>query len=241
MDYTFDYKTLPLELRDKIALESNYKDLLNLCKTSKEAFGEICESNGFWKKKTFYDFGDLYDIEEFEGNWWDTYQYYRSVFTLDLIKTIKNQEPLLAEGLLRINEERGFLMVDGYDDREDTALILASSAGYTAIVEMLLNARADPNLANVNGYTALIKASNEGHTDIVEMLLNAGAKLNLETRGGGTALMFASNGHTAIVEMLLNAGANPNLTDEYGMTALDLASLWDHTDIVRILKRVTKS
>jgi len=43
----FDYRNLPIEIKWKIAFESNYKDLINLCKTSREAFGEICGSNGF--------------------------------------------------------------------------------------------------------------------------------------------------------------------------------------------------
>ena len=205
-----EYKTLPLEIKWKIAWESNYKDLLSLCKTSREAFGEICGSNGFWKEKTKYDFGDLYDIEEFGRNWWDTYQHYRSVFSKEFIGALRADPPdaNLIFNMIDVINERGFLIVDETNERGNTALMVTASKDYGDIAQFLLEEGADPNLADRSGNTALIVASLKGRTDIVEMLLNAEADPNIADKYGNTALMLASaRGHTATVDMLLAAGA----------------------------------
>jgi len=188
MEFDYENEALPLEIRYKIAWESNYKDLLNLCKTSRKVFGEICGDNWFWEQKTYYDFGDLYTIEEFEGNWWDTYQHYRAVFTLDLIEALEEQEPLLAKKLLRINEKKQFLMVDGHGEDGYTALMMASFMGYTDIVKTLLSIGADTNIISEGGLTALMEASYMDNTDIVDILLKAGADPNLTNEYGATAL-----------------------------------------------------
>jgi len=197
MEFDYESEALPLEIRYKIAWESNYKDLLNLCKTSRKVFGEICGDNWFWEQKTYYDFGDLYTIEEFEGNWWDTYQHYRAVFTLDLIEALEKQEPLLAKKLLRINEKKQFLMVDGHGEDGYTALMSASGTGYTDIVKMLLEAGADPNIISESGTTALMDASYMDNTDIVKMLLEAGADPNLKNEYGATALDAGASENSA--------------------------------------------
>jgi ankyrin repeat protein len=52
-----------------------------------------------------------------------------------------------------------------------TPLILASINGNIKIVELLLEAGADVNNLNENGYTALMHASERGHVEIVNLLL----------------------------------------------------------------------
>jgi len=227
----FDYKTLLPELRVETAVKLDYKTLINLCKTSRGAFGEICGRNGFWKEKTYYDFGDLYDIKEFGRNWWDTYQHYRSVFSKEFIGALGADPPdaNLIYNTIGVIDERGFLIVDETDERGNTALIEAAIEGYGDIVQFLLEEGANPNLVNRWGDTALMRASTRGHTAIVEMLLNAEADPK-------TALIRASaQGHTAIVRMLLDAGVDPNLTTANGQTALMEASARGHTDTVEML------
>jgi len=242
MAFNFDDDRLDPGLRAKIAVELDYKTLINLCNTlSKNVFKSICKNNWFWEQKTKYDFRDLYDIEELEENWWDTYQLYRKRFTEDLLiatRSIKVDKIRRAKRLLKINKEKEFLIVDETDEDGRTALILASVMHHTDIVKMLLEAGANPNLTDGYGKTALMWAAYWGRsrTSIVKMLLEAGAKPNLTDKDGKTALMLASEkGHTDIVKMLLNAEANPNLVDVDGKTALMEASRNGHTDIVEML------
>jgi len=236
MKFDYDSEVLPPELRTAIALQTNYKDLINFCKTSKRTFEEIFKSNIFWKQKTFYDFKDLYDIEEFEGNWWNVYQYYRAVFTLDLIEEIKERNPKEAGRLLRINEKRQFLMVNGHDEKGDTALITAARKDYEYTVSMLLEAGADSEVTDEGGNTALIVASRWGHPNIVKMLLDNGADSDLKNNARNTALIEASRwGHPNIVKMLLDNGADPDIADAEENTALIEASIKGRADIISML------
>lgn len=96
-------------------------------------------------------------------------------------------------------------------------------AGEAAIVARLLEAGADPNLADSDmGYTPLYFAAYYGDTRIVDKLLEAGADPNLATKDGITPLHHAAgNRDTEIIDKLLEAGADPNLADyKMGYTAL---------------------
>jgi len=226
MAFNFDDDRLDPGLRAKIAVELDYKTLINLCNTlSKNVFESICGNNWFWEQKTQYDFRDLYDIEELGENWWDTYQLYRKRFTEDLLKAIYWDIIPKTKRLLRINKEKGFLIVDETDVDGDTALMWASVYGHADIVEMLLQDGADPNFANGDGDTALMWASGVESTAVVEMLLQAGADPNFANGDGDTALMKASReGHTDTVRVLLSdSRTDPNLANEDGKTALIMA------------------
>src|SRR5262249_33474306 len=92
------------------------------------------------------------------------------------------------------------IKVDAQDQEGDTALMLAARHGSLDIVDLLLKAGANPNLA----------------TGIIPDAAN--------TRFGCTALMSAARyGYLDIVQLLLKAGANPNLKNNRGETAADLA------------------
>jgi len=97
----YDYTISPEQY-----LKLDYKTLIDRCKTPNGALGDICSKRYFWEQKTFYDFGNLYDLYDVEGNGWNAYQYYRNLFTLDLIDSLDEREPLIAEKLLEINEKK---------------------------------------------------------------------------------------------------------------------------------------
>ena len=59
-----------------------------------------------------------------------------------------------------------------------TPLMLASGAGQTEIVALLLKSKADVNAVAKNGVTALFQAVCSGHTEIVKLLLEAKADVN---------------------------------------------------------------
>ena len=102
--------------------------------------------------------------------------------------------------------------------------MLASQNGRVEIVRLLLDAGADKNLLDCDGFTALMLASDRGHHEVVRLLLEAGADEGLTNCFGRTALMPASQaGRVEIVRLLLDAGADKNLLDCDGFTALMLA------------------
>jgi ankyrin repeat protein len=77
------------------------------------------------------------------------------------------------------------------------------------MVEMLLNAKADPNLSLWNGETPLMTCAATGSLRGVQLLISHGADVNLaETLKGQTALMWATaNKHPKIVQELVDNGA----------------------------------
>lgn len=117
-----------------------------------------------------------------------------------------------------------------------TALMTAASFGYTQIVELLLNAKANPNIY-AKGMTALIVAALHGHTKVVKMLLDAHANPNIPDSDGWTALMIAArDAHLQIAQMLLDANANPNIQNlRNRWTALVFAAANGRSQIVQIL------
>ncbi|MBU2490440.1 MAG: ankyrin repeat domain-containing protein [Proteobacteria bacterium] len=96
--------------------------------------------------------------------------------------------------------------VNARDDLGQTALYLASYAGNTEVVKILLDAVADVHpVTETQGQDALMVASAAGFTDIARMLLEHGAVYDRKDKTGTTALMYAGfNRHAEIVNLMLN-------------------------------------
>lgn len=86
-----------------------------------------------------------------------------------------------------------------------TPLQMAAYDGSTAIVEMLIQAGANVDIADTEyGYTPLAAASRKGHADTVRVLINAGADLSIPTNTGRNPLQLAlDGGYDDVVEMLV--------------------------------------
>ncbi len=125
-----------------------------------------------------------------------------------------------------LNKFQDQLHVDDTDNSGHTALYLASIHGFPNIVDQLLVAGADPNIAKKDTKTALTIASYKGYLEIVKKLLAAGADVNKVPTGQymGTALVLAvTSNHELVVDTLLAAGADVNLRSNEGYTPLWLA------------------
>ena len=94
-----------------------------------------------------------------------------------------------------------------------TPLFMAAKNGNAAMIELLLEARADASSTNANGTTPLMLAAASGDTDALQVLLDHGADVNAkDNTNGQTALMFASaHGRVGAVKLLAENGADLNV------------------------------
>ncbi|CAE7037227.1 Ank2 [Symbiodinium sp. CCMP2592] len=113
----------------------------------------------------------------------------------------------------------------------DTPLGLAAGRGMSAMVRMLLQARADINKVAEGAEAPLCKACAGGHIDVARSLLEAGADRNL----GSPLCSACDDGHTEIVQLLLTARADKDACNIDGRTPLWLASSLNFPDVVRLL------
>ncbi len=83
-----------------------------------------------------------------------------------------------------------------------------------AMIQLLLDAGADPNLPDKEGRTPLMFAAEKGKRFIVDLLLDNGAKVDQRDKKGQTALWHAAlNGKSKTCQALLAAGADPGAID----------------------------
>ena len=120
--------------------------------------------------------------------------------------------------------------------RRAPALVAAVKAGESAAALSMLQRKADPNAAEVDGTTALHWAVRNGDATLVDRLLRAGAKATAANRYGVTPLPLACElGDPAIVERLLKAGVSANLTGPLGETALHTCARAGHVAAAKVL------
>jgi ankyrin repeat protein len=116
-------------------------------------------------------------------------------------------------------------------------LVSAASRGNLEMMNLLIQAGADPTIEPREDLTALMKASSRGFNDIVQTLLLAGAPPDIQNATATrTALMrAASMGHTGTMHILLEHKASPSLVESRGHTALMIACEFSQTEAVRVL------
>ena len=106
--------------------------------------------------------------------------------------------------------------------------ILHSAAGFTnnpTVVQLLLEADADPHAMNDRGQTPLHRGATNSNPVVISHLLSAGADPNAMDNDGYTALHYAAaqSGNARAVTRLLGAGANPLVESNDGRTPLHSA------------------
>eukprot|EP00933_Yihiella_yeosuensis_P074135 TRINITY_DN8296_c1_g1_i1.p1 TRINITY_DN8296_c1_g1~~TRINITY_DN8296_c1_g1_i1.p1 ORF type:complete len:1087 (-),score=248.94 TRINITY_DN8296_c1_g1_i1:268-3528(-) len=109
------------------------------------------------------------------------------------------------------------LDVNAFGASGATALMLAAAAGATGSMRLLMSCKANPNIADSDGWTALTYASRCGSTSAVEALMKKGAS---ETGDGGAALSQAlRNKHNSAARSLLRAGFGPAPIGSFSLEA----------------------
>jgi len=127
--------------------------------------------------------------------------------------------------LQQARQENILLNVDAQNSLKYTALHIACFYRDTALVKLLIDAKASVNLADQYGLTPLHFASFNGHSEVVRQLIGAHASVNLRDENGHTPLHCASfKGHPEVVRQLLDAGASIEAKNSKSKTALDYAS-----------------
>ena len=107
-----------------------------------------------------------------------------------------------------------------------TALWIACHRGEVDAINVLLNARANPNIVSPEGNTCLHHAVHRRCCkEIFQALIDHGVDVNATNNDNETALLMASRqGTLAAMNALLDAGADPNIGDEKGNTCLIYAT-----------------
>ncbi|GFO50455.1 ankyrin repeat domain protein [Plakobranchus ocellatus] len=153
-----------------------------------------------------------------------------------LVRAVSIKEPEIVRYLL----EKGADVNEVGDDEGNTALMAAFSRRYrimsftyetlkhreimnviTEVVELMLEAGADPNKTNCVGNTAIHVAIAESCLEAMPLLLKAGAELEVRNSDGLTPLLLAADeGRAAMISLLKRHGANMAALDDHGSTSL---------------------
>ncbi len=117
-------------------------------------------------------------------------------------------------------------------------LFIAAGRANTAIVELLLERGADPDLIGESGdKTPLHQAILVGNNENIELLINASANIEKHNARGMTALHIAGgDGNLSAIKLLLEAGANIDAVDDVTKTTpLHSATGNGQTEAVKLL------
>jgi uncharacterized protein len=144
--------------------------------------------------------------------------------------SVQRVEELIRKGV-DVNRELGL--------PSNSPLNRAIEAGNAAVVEVLLNAGANPNAIAETGMTPVMVAAFFGNAAIVDLLVRRGALLDaVEPRHGNTPLLIAvRKGHVAVVRVLLDAGAEPNKGRDWGDAPLCRAQAARQVEIAALLRQ----
>lgn len=103
-------------------------------------------------------------------------------------------EKLIGMRGLKDDQGKNYIrFLDSRDKQGNTALMLACTRGFRAIVELLIKAGANIDLQNFYGWSAMMFAVSQDNEVIVEMLLEHNANLRLLTPVDRSAIDFASS------------------------------------------------
>ena len=142
------------------------------------------------------------------------------------VDTSNNLSHLPSNMLLQPQIKTILLLIDFQIMSGLTALMFASVNGHSEIVQLLLNAKAKPDLQIENGETALYLAVGRGYPDIVQLLLDYRADPNISNRHGYSPIHLA-----AYCLNITTATARGDITSievVNTLTALNMVGKYEH-------------
>jgi ankyrin repeat protein len=130
---------------------------------------------------------------------------------------------------------------DAANERKQSPLHWACSKNQLAAAIVLVDAGADPNAPDIDGYTPLVTAVQHDSVPIVHHLSQHGGRLDALDNEGHTALHWAAYfGHSRLAEYLLARGANLEAVDKSARTPFHWASLRTNYNVLFILANALK-
>ena len=125
---------------------------------------------------------------------------------------------------------------------QTTALIEAVGENHEEAVNLLLDHRADSNLArSEEGFTPLMGAAQCGRLSMLDTLLQHGANIDAVDEDGDSAFHFACfQANADCAEVLAKHGCDVSLRNEDGHTGVHLASMNKHRAAVYCVQRVIR-
>lgn len=121
---------------------------------------------------------------------------------------------------------------------KETALMFASLRGQKALVEKLLQRKAE---VSKPGWNALHYAATAGHVEILQLLLEKGGYIDAPAPNGNTPLMMAAAfGSAQAIEYLLEEGADTTVRNQAGQTVREVALMHNRDFVLDILDKQAK-
>ncbi len=152
-----------------------------------------------------------------------------------LMKAIKNHNVALVKELIQQGTN-----INEVDEAQDAPLIIAAYKGYTAIVQLLLEAGADVSAVDPGmKATALHAAAYAGNAEVARLLIQH--HIDIDKQGpynGYTALHDAIwQGNIETANVLIAAGANLTIKANSGETPTEFAKARHQTEILRLIEQ----
>ncbi|ORM39432.1 putative bromodomain-containing protein [Babesia sp. Xinjiang] len=153
----------------------------------------------------------------------------------------KSQEDACEIAKLLIQEYK-LIDANHLDLMGQTALFYGARDGWSNFCEFLAQNGCDPNHQDRLGQTCLFYASREGHHETLETLISYNADVNLLDTNKQNCLFYAArDGRLEAAKVLIKHGINYNLKDAQRRQAITFAKLKNQTEIVNLLKSLSKS
>lgn len=142
-----------------------------------------------------------------------------------------------AQGVFHILLKNRFTNLDAKTYDGTTPLMLAARLAIEGMVEALIEANADVNIADENGKTALHWAAAVNNVEAVNVLLKNNANRDAQDLKDETPLFLAAReGSYQAARALLDHGANREIQDHMDRLPITVAQERMHQDIVTLLE-----
>ncbi len=154
------------------------------------------------------------------------------VLASDIHQAAKGGDLAKVKALLEKNQG----LAEAKNEKGETPLHSAASAGQLEVMKFLVSKGVDVNLKENNGATALHLACYYGHRDTVEWLIDHGADKDARDGDGSTPIFWAVyGGRKNIVELLIARGSDVNSKDDSNFTPLRIAVFRGNKEIIELL------
>lgn len=152
--------------------------------------------------------------------------------------SIRNDDVKLLDNIIIKHPKFIYVPIYGNVEKNESLLHFAATRGKKNTFLYLIKKGIDVNIVDYWYSTPLEYVAGQGDIEWVKKLISMGAWVDGDSRGIITPLISAViEGHIEVVNYLLDCGADINrLHRRFNQTALDLALVYNHQNIIQLLK-----